>query len=135
MHSKYRGLNENQWRRIHIRSVNEQRAKWEREQRNAAEMSQSGQQQWDDGNVSDIQGHQLRVYERIGEGAMRRLSGLTTHYMHGIYIVDDETMAKLGIPMDGMESVWNDRAAARQKLEDDGRIERSVTDGGTTDAG
>ena len=66
---------------------------------------------------------------------MGQVIGLTTHYMHGVYIANDEMITILGIPMNGVESFSNDQDVTKQKLEDSGCIKRSVTDGGTTDTG
>jgi hypothetical protein len=55
---------------------------------------------------------------------------MTTHFRHGISLINDDILARLSIPAEGMESVYEDRLAARLKLENGGRIEHITGEGG-----
>ena len=95
---------------MRTRSTNERRVTWEREQRRTPTIPQAGRD-ISDNDKSVVPGHRQRAYTTMGEAALEWHSALTTHYCHGVLELDEETVVRLGIPADSMESVYEDRSA------------------------
>jgi hypothetical protein len=121
LQSKYTGLDKKQEGAMRTRSANARLVTWDREQRRGGTGANDEER--------EMPGHRHHAYLSMGDATAGLYSGLTTHLRNGIAKLDDETTERLGIPTEGMESVYKDPSTTRLKLEDGGRIERLAGEG------
>jgi hypothetical protein len=57
------------------------------------------------------------TYKELGETVMSWLSALTARKEHGVPRLTQQTMVKLGVPVDGVMDVYNDHATVRRVFE------------------